>query len=638
MTGRVASNLLKVLFILWTAAAAFPVRYHHPAPGLDSSWSWVLTEASRQGLIAGSDFAFTYGPLGWITLPMADHLVAGLLWQFSLWALWVAMWAWIAWRTPLLNVAVAAVCIYAGAITFGGFDLFIAFSVLTALACAVAEPSPKRWVFWGIAVALTVLLCFVKLSSAVFAVSAIAMIPVGMYWFVDRAIARRLAATGAIGLAGGFGFLYWIHAGSFTGLTDYLRAAAEISSGYSVAMSLPEQNLDLLDVLEVAAAFTLVAGAAVFRGGYAGVMALATLGPLFLSYKHAIVRPIGHIHILFTTVPLLLAFITLFFRFEKRDGPIGAAIVLLIGVWQVRRGDTFAPQKMLANKFGFALITELSASLPIETLRRKLDDRAQLLLSADIIPGLPSGQPMAVFPWETSYALANHFPLRISPVPQSYSAYTAFLDEKCARFFESSVDPPSRILFDWTALDGRHPLLDVPAWSLAMFRRYGVEGVYGEHLVLKRLTQPRFGPLRKLRTERFSLDQPIRMDVTRPLIAKIHIHWNLRGAVLKLAYKLPELRLVLTGRQRSISARVIPGTLEDGIMANFESIDLASWQALLRDGRVPNPFESLSFEGPALLDVAKQGEIEWFEIPGLNLDMKPSIASTQRVGPLVARF
>ncbi len=638
MTGRVASKLIKIVLILWAAAAAFPVRYHHPGTGLDSSWSWVLTEASRQGLVAGSDFAFTYGPLGWITLPMADHLVAGLLWQASLWVLWAAMWAWIAWRTPLLNVAAAAICMYAGALTFGGFDLFIAFSVLTALACAVAEVSMKRWVFWGIAVALTVLLCFVKLSSAVFAVSAIAMIPVGMYWFVDRSIARRLAATGAIGLAGGFVLAYGIHAGSLAGLADYLRAGAEISSGYSVAMSLPEPTVDLLDVLKVVVAFTLVACAAVLSGRYAGVMALATLGPLFLSYKHAIVRPGGHIQILFTIVPLLLAFIVLFFRFERRDGPIGAAILLLIGVWEIRQSDTFTPHKLLANRFGFALITEVAAALPIEKLRRKLDDRAQFLLTADVIPGLPAGQPMAIFPWETSYALANHFPLRISPVPQAYAAYTAFLDEKCARFLESSVDPPGRILFDWTALDGRHPLLDVPAWSLAMFRRYGVEAVYGKHLVLKRLAEPRFGPLRKLRTERFSLNQPVRMDVTRPLIAKIHMKWNLRGAVLKFAYKLPELRLILTGRQRSISARVIPETLEDGIMANFESTDLVSWQALLRDGRVLEPFESLSFTGPAMFDLAGQGEIEWFEIPGLNLDMKPSIASTQRVSPLVARF
>ena len=130
------------------------------------------------------------------------------------------------------------------------------------------------------------------------------------------------------------------------------------------------------------------------------------------------------------------------------------------------------------------------------------------------------------------------------PVPQAYSAYTPFLDEKDARFLEDDAVAPQRILFDWTAIDGRHPLLDVPALGLAMLRWYGVQGEYGGggHLVLERRKTPRFGQLRKLRTERFKVGQPLAIDVTRPLVAKIRVRWNWRGDLTKFAYKLPELR------------------------------------------------------------------------------------------------
>src|SRR5437868_9859385 len=69
----------------------WPVDGLRPLPGLDGSWKIGLHLAAVHGLVFGREVIFTYGPLGFLTQPLAvDTLTGALSIAFSLLA-WFAL-------------------------------------------------------------------------------------------------------------------------------------------------------------------------------------------------------------------------------------------------------------------------------------------------------------------------------------------------------------------------------------------------------------------------------------------------------------------------------------------------------------------------------------------------------------------
>lgn len=636
------AQILKWAAVFLALLAACPLRYHYASGNLDGSWAWALNEASRQGLMPGRDIIFTYGPLMWMAVPMETHLHAGIYWQFAFWAIFAALLVWLARRVAAWQVVVAAVCLYAGSDTFSNYgsagpDLFLEFTVLLSLACAlVAGPADAanarlRALFLGIAAALTVLLCFIKLSSAVAALGMLALWPVALFWLSeeDRKAALTTAAALAITIPAGVAAGFLALTGTLTTLPAYVRGSLEVSDGYNVAMSVAEPGSVLRDVLLLLAAFISLTGVLLWRWrGYskesrkehrpAVVLSLVLLSPLAFGYKHSIVRAdSGHFGILYGTVPILLAILVLALQAKPRkpDWPLAIPLLLIVATWQMRAAMVLthrSPVDILLER------AQVVADVLSPDLDRKLDQAATAALATDVIPELPKDQPIAVFPHESAIARANHIPLRLAPVPQAYAAYTAWLDALCAGWLNDPARAPQRILFEWASIDGRHPLLDVPGWSLELVRHYDwKQDLPNGRLLLERRRTPRFGELRSISVSRHKLTEPIRFNPSQPRIARIRIRMTAAGSLEKLAYKFPPLIAVLSGPSRTVVARVVPSTLANGVMASFEPIDLATFRDLVKDNVVNNPMSEITFSGEALALLNSEAEVEWLE-PSAN--------------------
>ena len=69
--GRLKLVFPFILFtlLLWVAVAALPTPPALLGIGLDASWGYALNIAHTQHLVFGKDVAFTYGPLGYLTVP-----------------------------------------------------------------------------------------------------------------------------------------------------------------------------------------------------------------------------------------------------------------------------------------------------------------------------------------------------------------------------------------------------------------------------------------------------------------------------------------------------------------------------------------------------------------------------------------
>jgi len=246
--------------------------------------------------------------------------------------------------------------------------------------------------------------------------------------------------------------------------------------------------------------------------------------------------------------------------------------------------------------------------------------------------------PIAIFPLECAYAGANPINMRAFPIFQAYQAYTPYLDKWNAAFLEDPRTAPQFILFDWDTVDSRHPLLDVPATTLALYRHYEFDNSYASHTLLRRRSAPRFDGLRRIGASRVPLAMPLRLPpADRPQIVQIRLAWNWTGRLLKFLFRLPEVRLVAsTTNGRVLNARIPPEVMQDGI-PNFLPLDTNAARALFRSdsaGRI----DALTIGGPGARYLEPAAQVEIYEAADATLPPAPppapDFSQLQRRGAL----
>jgi hypothetical protein len=587
------ASAVRALLLALIALAAWPVRWYQVTSGLDPSWAFAVNAAHARGWIFGRDVFFTYGPLAWLTLPMdvGANLWQGIAFQAVCWLLFMSVLGWLVFARHLAawQLAGFAVCLLAGRRAFRHYDyvgaeFFLAFLALVLLGAAATG---KRWYrFHAASWAIGVMLLFVKFTAGAMVLSAVALFAAGTA-VLDRRKALQSAAAAAIGVPVLFAAGYLLYYPSASGLVRYVRAAFEVSSGFSTAMTDAGAHGPLLLALVIVASWVFLCAVLYRIRDRAFPIAFALLGPLFMLFKCSFVREPVHVGTIFAFTPLLWAVVVLFTGIGRADLP-----------------RLIPPLAILAAVICLQLVpTDVSPREP---------------LTADRLPaGITSAigaLPVAIFPYECAYAPANGLRLRPFPVLQSYSAYTPFLDGLDAAFLEDGRVAPPLILFEWKSINGRNPLLDVPTTSLALYRHYDIGAEAPGYLLLRRRTAPRFASPRPVETRELTLGRPFTVPESRhPLIARIHFQLTYWGSVRKLLFRIPEVTLA--------GFRVPPEVMEDGVPLNFLPRNLEDVKTLLTTGAVSSHPTELSIGGPGSRYLRDLVKVEILEIPELDLPL-----------------
>ena len=600
--------MLRLLLTLYVALTAVTIRYHPISTGLDGAWAYGVNLFAARGLIFGRDVGFTYGPLSYLTLPMnlGSNLAQGIAFQFCVWLLFAGtiVWAALVRRVALAGLTLFAALLFAGLPTFGtlgyaGPDLFAAYTALLLLGCAAVA---RRWV-WPFCAAVTfaALLFLVKCSSAILVWSAL-LIFAGALSLRDRRKGAQAAllAIVAVPLACAVGYLLYFP--SFDALWCYTRLGFEISSGYSSAMSYPSGDDGPQLALALSLIYALACVYLLWRKHPGFALCAAMAGPLFLSFKHSFVREPGHSGIFASFFVLTWALIVLFVEVRGRDRwVLATALLLSLGGWLQSENAPALWKRALETSAGLQSASSLASIWRVPAIRRSLDAQVKDELAADKLPPALlqrlGNESTGIFPSELTYAAAN--PIRYQPFPiaQTYGAYTTFLDNWNAAAV-ASTGAPSRIVFEWEAIDQRHPLLDVPAMSLELLRRYELDSAYNGVLLLRRRPQPAFQITRQIASTTLRIAEPFRVpDSEQPLIARIHLRYTPGGRFRRFAFRIPEVRVLIhTAAGRTLSARVPPEVLDNGIPLNLLPFDLNDFRTLISGQRI-DPVQSLTIGG-----------------------------------------
>jgi hypothetical protein len=564
--GRVA----KLAALAGVAVLTFPPTFVAYGPGVDPAWMYAVNRAAADGLRFGREFAFPYGPLGFVACPMdvGANLALATLFRVALHAVWLGAVAALAWPHPagravpfLAGAALAVAPVHPDA-----YNLDRVGALVTAVPylLVVAAATGGRWpaVLAGVVAGAAVL---VKTNVGVACLGAVAGFGAAEILRSGRPGLWRAAVP--FGVAGLTALALGLpNFGGLGAVADHVRAALLIADGYSSHMTSYDEPGEWGSpprLVAAAAAVALVgAGWTAYaqRDLRADVLILGF--PLFTLYKSAVVRcDPGHWRpALFHALALLAVFAV-----RGRTRPARAvgltAAAVAAGVW----ADAFATQR-LADRLGWGVraVRQL-AEWP--TARADLA-AAERNPTAEALAGFPYPPPggygpefrppVPVRPWLPSLdrtARTDVYPFdllvardaglnwRPRYVPQSYAAYHPALDAAAAETYRRP-DAPAFVVFQLSALDRYLPSAVDPETFAELIRWYESDRrLDPDTLLLRRRAAPALGDPR-----------PVGRGVARPgEVLPVPPAGPGEVVFLKLGY-----RLTAVGRALSAGYRVEP--------------------------------------------------------------------------------
>lgn len=559
------------------ALLTWSVRVASPSVGLDASWIAGISMATHEGLHYGTEFVFSYGPLGFVALPLVFYPTFGLLSLIYLSALYIGFCVMLVWA--LRRHLPGWLCLVLGFALLGLVPLIeqaLILATLMALALLERERPPF------------VLNAYVLLVPTFAAVEALAKLSTGPVIAVVLILGLLGARPTRLQVGAFFALLvgqlaaFWFATGQTLGnVGPFVHNTIQIAGAYStVMMRLVDVPAWQVTLATIAAAGLLLAIVAIVarlpfrdrRTRWCAVLLVALSA--FALYKEGVVRTdAGHLSLYFSSACVL--WIGLPWR-RARWLVLGAAAIALVGI-PMRPTGTTTNYGVVSNvKLAAEQVETLFSPARRDELARagREGEQAIYALEPNILAAL-RGHTVAVEPWETAAVWAYELDWRPLPIFQNYSAYTSHLDRLNAQAVESP-EGPERILrenppfvyaeFPTPDLDGRFGGWDPPEQHRAVLCHFAPLNASIRWEVLGR-TSDRCGPARLERTVQGRYGEAI--EVPPPGEGEV-VYVRIRGAEVGGLEKLTDFLLHARTRHVLLNGttrfRLVPETAADGLL------------------------------------------------------------------------
>ncbi|MDE7311623.1 MAG: hypothetical protein K2N87_08430 [Eubacterium sp.] len=591
----------KALFVI-TSLSLLPVSYFGVlANGLDESWIFAVNYLSANHKKFGEECFFTYGPLGF--LARVRNIEHNVLLGILFWSVIIGIQIYIFYQIYIKNVNIWA-SIYSMlfillATPITEADIYLCFLDLLAILMVYLGNYKVRF----IVIFLSGMMFLFKFSGEALVAGALVMMGIAVLLKKDKDWMKKAKICVVAILAGPI--CYLIYHPSIGSLHRYVKAIIEISSGYNLSMSSTGYIGYYFWVLLLAACF-IVFLVLCWISDKTNFGILLILSPgCFLWYKEGFVR-IDHYQLGFTGMLLICSLLIVFIDWKKIQ-PVKAAYLsvgVLCSIALLVKGNTISSslQTMSRNVTAFPLKCADMYYQQKEQLRK---DHAEFM-------NIIGESTYTTFPCDiTENAGYGNPNFMIAPLLQNYSAYTPYLDQLNAKFYDGK-EAPEYIIFYLKAIDGRLPLIESPETWDSIYKNYRIEQYDGTKFLLKKRDQV----LHRKDTLSVIQEFDISDKITVPdecNYAKIKAELNLKGCFELLFYKiLPVEMTVEYSDGTSKKGRVIVDNLQEGIDLHsivWDDADFMNYMDLKAENK---QVKRIYFSGERLGQYKKMIEIEFF--------------------------
>ncbi len=583
---RIGTALLGL--ILGTSLLELPAGV--AGAGLDLSWQVSLGYFLKHRFQAGTDYIFTFGPLGYFYTAAYER---DLFWYRYLWGMCLTGLMVLALlrimghiHSRLLRVAFFAtllICLPERTDSlYPFFIVLLAFLPLLEDRLSLAYLLPCAF--------LLAVLSLIKFNLFILSVASVSLLAIYLL-----AAQRGRTALGLVVAFLGFCLLTWIAAGQLlSGLPRYLQGSLEITNGFSEAMAIEgapfEMCLAVAILILLPATVATYGPALVHDAKQLVVTALLALS-VFLQWKHGFVRHDGHSMIFFAYV-LLVPF--LFPLLYKAHGPSPLRVCLLSAIMVLSLVGRYAASTEPANPAQFLtehardFIANGEYALFPWRLQDALESQRtefQARWSMPAVQAEVKDSSVDLMSFEQGILLLNDLRYQPRPVFQSYAAYTPYLLHANSRFYQGE-QAPDYVLLQIQTIDERVPALDDGLALLEILRRYRPVLEEKHYLLLKRSREPATEPFSPPsppggrgqdegatvlleKTCRFGEEVKIGDLPGVCQTVAIDIRYSLWGRARKFLYKSPPLYIQFAiSDGRTETYRLIPAMAREGFLLN----------------------------------------------------------------------
>jgi hypothetical protein len=487
--------IVAITFLLVPAGPTAPQR------GLDTSWLAGLHVFPADGARFGPELVFTYGPLGFLSVPL-EFTPGAWLWSTLVFTLalgattttaylllrrtcprWISALV-LATGLPLLLLGVDHMGWYGTPLPV----LLAGLATMWATTIAAASRRTSLSVVGALG-AFVGFACLVKVDAGVLCVTALALailmngIRVGDGLWLARG-AAVFAGTAALVAAA-----LWLVTGQrLADLDDWLRGSIEIVTGYASSMGVDDPDLWFEYVAALALAVIVGAGLVTSRSSSREqrlAVAVVLAPVIVIAFRQGFVRHTQPAFVFFTLMGFVaIALVpTVRLPWAVGLGAISLALVVTAGSFDVTRVD---PTTRAETATAVWRTLSDDSARDERTERNRDTVRAQYGFSDAFLASIGDGT-VVIQPFDLMAAYAyTELDWRSLPVFQDYSAYTAALDEANADALAASTAPDFVIRQPGLAIDGRWSRWEPPRATLELACRYREVGRDHEWVLLQR--------------------------------------------------------------------------------------------------------------------------------------------------------
>jgi hypothetical protein len=600
-------TLLAVLAIVTSLSMGHGFLIGPITPGLDPSFVYGYNYAAAHRMAWGRDFVSTYGPYGYLvsTMAVGSLVVSKIVWTLLLEAgLGIAALVYV-WAVPELRtggrLALLAGLVYACAVLSTEYQWFAL--VVLLLLVGIHGSGWRGLSAFALAALLAGFCALIKLSLGGGAILTLAVACV--LTLCPQVMARR-AAVALCGTTLGFLAGWVIYGGHFDDIWPFLLTGWEVSRGYSSAMSLAANEWGI-GVVSFLVWLVVLVGWALVHSGPRTVLSLAVLAvPLFVAWKHAIVRQDAHVRHLIEfglLVMLVLLIETSTARPWRRILPVFTVLLIALAIpeyslpegWRAYTGEDLVGR--LLQPLKFSGVRDLAALGDLTAFRGRLAERSKIALLDDLLPesvrSTIGPSTVDVYPSEIAYVPANGLAWANRPLPASFNTYTPLLDDLNAAFFGSERRP--RYLLWHTlprsdasllSIDGRHLFWDEPKTLRTILDSYDVLDVGQGIALLSVRARPRFSLKQSLGTVSVAWNVWVSVPhVPGVLLAHVSIERSLAMRAIRAGFRENAIFLSLRlSSGEEVRYRLVPDNAIQGLWLSPFPKSVAELHDLLRTG------------------------------------------------------
>lgn len=571
-----ASNIVGFIVCITAAYFLFPANFEmaiypiQPSEylwtSLDPSWVSGLNYISIKNLIWGKDFAFTLGPLSYLSTRVGwGHEKTGFI-LFDLFCfLNFAIIFFISYLRSN-NKIITGIFILAIAVIlptyFGSINAFVLLSFL--LFWIKESLDSRNHLSYLFQIIILVLLFYIKFNTGL--ISFVLFFSAIVYKLIlkkEKPIFLILYCLLPLIV------IYFTAIPLHVAITEYVQYAIYIVSGYNDIMylqrSLTDRHLFAFIALLIPTGILFYKIVKDGKTAWARNIFILFLFSVsaYVLYKQSFVRADdGHIREFYYCF-LLMVFCINDFHLKLENKFKYGLLVLLIGIsfYFVNKLDPYAfnfKEKTSKTNYFYGL----NNFTPVSGFKL-FPNNNQL---PDAVKNAVANSTIDSYPWNTQLLLENKMNFAPRPVFQSYTVYTPELEERNFEHY-GSEKAPKFVLYDFGSIDDRYPLFDEPKLNLLFTTNYTCKDTLvinnRLNLLLEKTSDKK---LKLVQTKEYA------MYIDSPLIPKEGVYYkvvlyrNLLGDFVSLINHAPEISLAVATKDGNTRYyKTSKGLLESGL-------------------------------------------------------------------------